>query len=143
MVKNQIRHLWVIVIILFMPLKLWSADLCFCPEKPIGSECNGKCFGNPGGVVVVLPNEPKEPGVNPFAMPKLWSKPKLEIFRKNNEQLRSLLEEKRSDAERERMNSGKYPPSDSYKNEILEYSKGIERYKFNMKQYKELQRKVK
>jgi len=140
----------IILIKIFIPslmyissIPLYAADLCFCPEKPIGSECKGQCVGNPGGVVVVLPNKPDQPGTNPFESNALWSMQSLEKFRNNNEKYRILLESSRIDAEAKREQTGEYPPSLYYKKNMSDYFKGIDHYKANMYQYKNLQRSIK
>ena len=117
-----------------------SASLCFCPEKPIGAECNNQCGGNPGGVVVILPNKPEQPPTNPFEKRNLWTKQSLEIFRKSNEKYRMLLETGRESAETKRIERGMYPPSIEYKDNMSEYFEGIDKYKSHMNQYRTLQR---
>lgn len=133
---------YVLVVSLF-PLSSLAADLCFCPEKPTGSECNGNCIGNPGGVVVILPNKPGQPGTNPFEQRDLWSKKSLERFRQNNEKYRLLLESRRVKSEATRIQEGQYPPSSDYVKSMSDYFKGIEHYKYNINQYNNLQKSMK
>lgn len=43
-----------------------SADICYCPKKPKGNECNNQCANNPGGVVYTQKNPSGTPGVAPL-----------------------------------------------------------------------------
>jgi hypothetical protein len=46
-----------------------SAELCYCPEKPSGTECNNQCAGNPKGLVYIGKKGPKIDGPSPTIHP--------------------------------------------------------------------------
>jgi hypothetical protein len=141
--KQLLFTITLTTLVYFFSISSYAADLCFCPAKPIGTECKNKCKGNPGGVVVFLPNKPEQPDTSPFENRALWSKQLLEEFRNNSEQYRILLEFTRQGAESKRRQLGQYPPTLEYKRGMTDYFKGIESYKYNMYQYKNLQKLAK
>lgn len=140
--KKLSLQTYVLFLLCIFPHSSFSADLCFCPEKPNGAECNNLCKDNPGGVVVFLPSEPEQPGTNPFEMPALWSAQSLEKYRQTNEDFRLLLETERINAETIRENIGSYPPSIEYKKSMADYFEGMKHYDENMRGYGTLQEVV-
>jgi hypothetical protein len=60
---NHLKILALLGISLFCSTS-YSGDMCTCPKKPKGTECNNHCGGNPGGIVFQEdePPTPDAPG---------------------------------------------------------------------------------
>lgn len=131
-----------LLLLCISPFVSFSAELCFCPERPKGDECNNQCKNNPGGVIVLLPKKPEQPDTNPFEHPDLWSSRTLEEYRSINEKNRILLEIDRRKAEKDREIKGSYPPSLEYKKNMSDYFDGIEHYRENMRKFRIIQKAI-